>query len=624
MVCTTHFLQKPRMNMIRITHRLIVGGLLLLGLLGLSSGSNIHAQSSTLPKDLVCRDCHSDSSRILTLPSGETAPTGIDLAELDSSPHSSSASTPAGCNDCHTGRARYRFPHQTNPAQTRNEFVAEVSGSCQNCHYAHLPFHPIEGDNTEELEGQLPACADCHGSHDIVRVEQMPEQMPANCLACHTDQDETWTAQYLLPRPGLGEGAEGYAGSTRCSGCHDDMFFTWHDTLHAQLVQNATDNPDAILGDFAPEGASLSFGPEHVAYTIGSRWRQAYLTQTTTDTLELLPAQWLVESAEWAPLEEGGQEPADWITECGSCHVTGLNTETWGFTEFGIGCESCHGPAAAHAEDPESVKPFAEVDDQVCGACHSRGASPDGYHFPASYRPGEPLSDHFTFTTSDEDVWPDGSARRNHQQYMDWQLGSPMASSQDVNCVTCHAVHDVGQAAGQLRAPLNDLCVECHGRQEALARHTPFHQQAINKREFTCADCHMPVMATTAEPFDLRVHSFLQPDPESTIAHGGVDMMPNSCNLCHTGGAETPEWAVETIAHARSLAPETSFFGPGPTPTSPPPPTPMPSVGQVVTLEVTPPFWWLRWAAFLFVGLLVVAGVTMIVYRVRLRRNADG
>ena len=128
--------------------------------------------------------------------------------------------------------------------------------------------------------------------------------------------------------------------------------------------------------------------------------------------------------------------------------MTGLETADWTFKEFGVGCESCHGPGAAHAADPTNVKPYAEVDDQVCGACHSRGTSPEGYEFPATYRPGDTLADHFTLTTTAEALWPDGSARLNHQQYMDWMLGSTKEKSGKVNCTTCHAVHDKVMAPG--------------------------------------------------------------------------------------------------------------------------------------------------------------------------------
>ncbi len=646
----------------------IVSRLLLVVFLGMlcmlfAPTSDATAQSEVPLPDIPCRNCHEGSSREYVFPSGETIGVGVDVATLDASPHSSLRSEQVPCTACHTGNnVRYRYPHQPNPAQNYRDFVVEVSENCPSCHYPHKPFHPIEGADTSELVGELPTCADCHGSHDIERVESMADAMATRCIACHTDEDVGWADEFLAPRPGIGAGAEGYIGSTRCSGCHDDIYFTWRQTHHARFIQDAVANPDAVLGDFESIGEDVSVDKEDIAYTIGNRWRQAYLlapetttvtttvpqtvtqtitqtvtqtitqtiaqpmTQTATVELPLLPVQWSIESSEWIPLQEGGRLPEDWITECGSCHVTGLNTETWTFTEFGVGCESCHGPGANHAEDPENVKPYAEVDDQVCGSCHSRGVSQDGYHFPATYRPGDMLADHFIPTTSDDDLWPDGSAKRNHQQYMDWQLGNSMGASQKVKCVSCHGPHSVGEGTAQLRAPLNDLCLVCHGEKKALAQHTPFHQRALQERSFTCADCHMPLMATSAEPYDIHNHTFLQPNPDGTIVHGGLDNMPNACNQCHKGSAESPQWATEVIAHAQSLAPEASFFGPGPTPTSPPPPTPMPSVGEVDKFDTEPPLWWVRWAAVVIAALVAAAFIAWIrssVYSRYFRRTTD-
>jgi predicted CXXCH cytochrome family protein len=614
-----------------------------------------YAQTSTLPEDFACRDCHSGSSRVLTFPSGEEKPIAIDLATLDESPHSSSNSEPAGCNDCHIGRERYRYPHDTNPAQNTQEFVAEVSENCTNCHYPHRPYHKYEEDDSEDVDlenvdsegvdsesvdsenvdAALPVCGDCHGNHDIARVQDIPDVMPAKCLSCHTDQSQEWTSQFLQPRPSLGVGREGYTGSARCNGCHEDKYFKWQETVHAKFIQSATDSPGVILGDFDAAGTELPVGKDEVAYVIGNQWRQAYLREKTSDgttgaltpTLELLPMQWLIDDSMWVPLQEGGDIPDDWITECGSCHVTGLDTETWGFAEFGVGCESCHGPGEEHASDPENVKPFAGVDDQVCGSCHSRGTSPDGYHFPASYEPGESLEEHFSFTTEDEYFWPDGSARSNHQQYMDLHNGNAMGAAATVNCTTCHLVHETGEEETQLREPLNGLCLECHNEQRALVQHTPFHQQALRTYSFLCTDCHMPKIVSDAYgtlDFDLHSHAFMQPNPSATIEHGGLDQMPNSCNKCHDELAESPAWAQETIAFSRQQAPSQSFFGPGPTPTSPPPPTPIASVGEAPEeIEIDPPFEWLRIAAFAFVGLVVIVAAGAIVLSIYRRRRSN-
>jgi predicted CXXCH cytochrome family protein len=267
---------------------------------------------------------------------------------------------------------------------------------------------------------------------------------------------------------------------------------------------------------------------------------------------------------------------------------------------------------------------FAESDDQVCGSCHSRGESPDGLSFPATYRPGDNLADHFSFTTDESALWPDGSAKKHHQQYMDWQLGSDMSLSEETSCTTCHSVHDSGAEQSQLKKPVGELCVECHSEKKALYKHTPYHEQAREEKEFTCVDCHMPTMATSAVPFDIHNHSFKQPDPQATVEYGGVDIMPNACNLCHTGRDEGPEWAAQTIAYVKKVSPKRASLGPGPTPTPPPPPTPLPSVGQPAEPVSVQTWGWVRTTAFA-VMILGLAAILFLVFRsLRSRRSANG
>jgi predicted CXXCH cytochrome family protein len=542
--------------------------------------------------DASCRGCHGDKTDVLTLPSGETLPLGVDLAALDASPHAAGHDGSLSCTSCHVNETQYRYPHLENSAQSAHEYAVAVSQNCESCHYPHLPFH----ETVDAIAHTPPTCADCHGNHDIVRVDEMWHVMPDKCVACHTDRSRDWVAEFLTPLPGVGAGAEGYGGSLRCAGCHEENFFTWRDTLHAQIVQDVDANPEAVIGDFQFDYPERPFTLEDVSHTIGSRWKQVYMTRTVSDTFQILPAQWDVRAEAWAPYHSEDGETMDWTVGCSGCHVTGLDIETGTFKEFGVGCESCHGPGAAHAADPENAKPYVTVDAQVCGACHSRGVASDGVHpFPVTYNPGDTLADHFTFTDDPASVWPDGSARQNHQQYMDWQLGSSMALAPDMSCATCHAVHGGGVAPGQLKETTNELCLSCHGDQRAIVRHTPFHEVALTQRDFLCTDCHMPLMATSSDHFDIHNHSLLQPNPQGSLDHGGLAAMPNACNNCHSRTGEDAAWANQTIAFARQQAPPVAggFFGPGPTPTSPPPPTPMASVGQppLYDLNVDTGFW---------------------------------
>jgi Cytochrome c554 and c-prime len=66
--------------------------------------------------------------------------------------------------------------------------------------------------------------------------------------------------------------------------------------------------------------------------------------------------------------------------ECQRCHTTGyglpggFETIASSADRFGVGCESCHGPSAAHVENPKRKTPLAAQTE--CRRCHDRENSP--------------------------------------------------------------------------------------------------------------------------------------------------------------------------------------------------------------------------------------------------------
>lgn len=54
---------------------------------------------------------------------------------------------------------------------------------------------------------------------------------------------------------------------------------------------------------------------------------------------------------------------------CADCHIEEAGTVGKG-KHAGVGCEVCHGPAAAHAEDPGSKKPVKPEAGALCAGCH--------------------------------------------------------------------------------------------------------------------------------------------------------------------------------------------------------------------------------------------------------------
>lgn len=110
---------------------------------------------------------------------------------------------------------------------------------------------------------------------------------------------------------------DSYAGSETCAGCHENLSKGWKTTRHAKAFETLKKKKQ-----------------------------------------ESLPA-------------------------CQKCHVTGFD-KPGGFVDqeltpelAGIQCESCHGPAASHAANPENKKGLiAKPAETLCRDCHTKGQDP--------------------------------------------------------------------------------------------------------------------------------------------------------------------------------------------------------------------------------------------------------
>lgn len=223
-----------------------------------------------------------------------------------------------------------------------------------------------------------------------------------------------------------------------------------------------------------------------------------------------------------ASLEAIGQAESE---RCLPCHTVGFGDG--GFTSreatpelADVGCESCHGPGAAHAADPsdESVKPTASISSEVCGVCHT------GSHHPNTEEWAE--SGHATIDDHVDDYFLEGrnlercgqchSGDYFHRAIIEEEevaedalVGMEVANLAAVECVICHNPHArTGNAAApdtdrdyQLRFPeavevkarnhtdlVTDparfnLCGQCHhsrGRDWTATSRGPHHSVQIN------------------------------------------------------------------------------------------------------------------------------------------------
>jgi DmsE family decaheme c-type cytochrome len=146
---------------------------------------------------------------------------------------------------------------------------------------------------------------------------------------------------------------------------------------------------------------------------------------------------------------------------CATCHddvATHLATTPHGKSGFASlssqGCESCHGPGSAHAENPDDPALHPRVDklkvkaqSAVCQGCHKG---------------------------SNQFFWHGGVHERRN-----------------LSCLSCHSVHAFKSQNAQLKkATATEACLSCHKNVRAEMWKNSHHP--IREGKMTCADCHNP------------------------------------------------------------------------------------------------------------------------------------
>ncbi|MBE1281782.1 MAG: hypothetical protein GJ676_00575 [Rhodobacteraceae bacterium] len=400
----------------------------------------------------------------------------------------------------------------------------------------------------------------------------------------------------LLPLSAMA--APDYVGSETCAGCHVEETEAWTGSHHDLAWEEPS--PDTILADFdhrsfdldgveirfltredrflvetdAPDGTVVSYPVVAVA---GIEPLQQYIVETEPGRYQSLDAVWDTENERWYDLYPDQDIAAEdglhwtgpyknWNARCAECHATGYErnydpaTRQYSSTaaEIGVGCESCHGPGAAHlawAQDGTEISDpalsslgftidFSTTDQEVliqqCAGCHSRREPlQDG-----SPLPGTPFHNAYRLSLLRAPLYhPDGQILDEVYVY-----GSFLQSKMYANGVSCSNCHDVHRA--ELIAQDNTVCTQCHspaGNPDfpslRLAEYdTPEHHFHVEQTEGAqCKSCHM-IERNYMGIDGRRDHSFRVPRPDLTLQTGS----PNACNDCHTD--QTADWAASQIA----------------------------------------------------------------------------
>ncbi|MBG7005750.1 tetratricopeptide repeat protein [Pseudomonas aeruginosa] len=394
-----------------------------------------------------------------------------------------------------------------------------------------------------------------------------------------------WSAA-LAWTPAIAAGATaGLVDEGTCQACHARQSEQWRGSHHQLAMQPAS--PGSVLGDFSDvrfshagettrfyrkgdaywvntPGADGSNADFQVRYTFGVEPLQQYLLDTGGGQLQALGVAWDTRRKAWFHLypdeRVDARHPLHWSKPqqnanfmCMECHNTGFERNhdaasgrfdsQWLAT--GVGCQSCHGPAAAHlawTRQPDRRQAHAgfagslaatanRTQVESCARCHSR-RSPLGDGFDATARL---LDDYLPSPLGPVLYELDGKIRDEVFEY-----GSFVQSRMYAKGVACSDCHDPHSA--RPKAEGNGVCLQCHNPSGRAVRRG-IDAGGLAAGDYTsrehlrhrpegpagqCVACHMPGKYYMVN--DLRHdHSFSVPNPARALALG----LSDACLGCH-------------------------------------------------------------------------------------------
>ena len=188
------------------------------------------------------------------------------------------------------------------------------------------------------------------------------------------------------------------------------------------------------------------------------------------------------------PIHYAGSAP------CADCHDE-YNLKKTGYHRT-LSCETCHGPAKSHAENPTEIKPTAPRKREFCVLCHQYDPSrPTGFPQinPVAHNPLQPcISCHNPHDPRPPTTQEECQAR--HEEIARTKAVSPHVMLQ---CTTCHNVpeqHKISPRSVLASIPTErEFCGKCHSK-EAKDPAPPKIDIVTHGEKYPCWQCHYPHM----------------------------------------------------------------------------------------------------------------------------------
>ena len=355
-----------------------------------------------------------------------------------------------------------------------------------------------------------------------------------------------------------------FVGSSKCIECHEDKHKNWSHSKHPKMIQDIKKDPSVVIADFLKLPKDANFVLDDATYTVGSKFKQRFMIRKDINGTEdyiLGNYQWNIQTQKWQKFKPWkywykdayphANESLPTSRACDGCHFTGFMS-TQKRVETGIACESCHGPASKHVDEPKSKLYLASLGDpqrqnEVCLQCHMRNRDirlkdhnmseiyGEARDYPFGYEAGRSLAKYklpapFVEGIETKEFYANGVGKKNRTQGNEFVHS--IKAKHGITCINCHNPHTLEPTAEKNNG--NDLCMSCHSfgstigpHQDSLEKHT---KHKTDSKGSLCVECHMPKTGrhTGKSPLTVRTHKFGFTTPDETIKYN----MPNETNAC--------------------------------------------------------------------------------------------
>lgn len=342
-----------------------------------------------------------------------------------------------------------------------------------------------------------------------------------------------------------------YAGSASCRQCHQAIYDSVLQTAHYNATAPA--NAKTVLGSFEAGHNNFAYegginvkmekrdsglyqvlyvdGKEELAsrfdITFGVKNGQTCLYWYKNNTYQL-PVSYYTSVKQWGTspgfsimLPDFSRLVGKNCFECHSSYVKGIEHTTGGTNSsfsakeereamdkntlvYGIDCERCHGPAAAHVsfqlDNPGNktasyIISTGSLNGQQkldrCAVCHA-GNDKEKLKSRFLFKPGDLLTDYFKEGTGSTSMDVHGN------QYGLLSQSKCFTGSTTLSCTSCHNPHTNASKSLSL---YSQKCVSCHAEASNNFCTVKPPENVVLKNN--CIDCHMPEQPSSVINFQL-------------------------------------------------------------------------------------------------------------------------